>query len=207
MNQHNNNDRQFEAIFKNNQDAQFIIDVESGRILDVNIAALKHLEYHRKELLDKRFTELIPPMPEAKTQKALDEIRHFGGVFTQEFLKSDGTSCIMDMTMMMIPWNCGQAFVATLRDVSERLRHEEERENLIRDLQDALDNIKTLKGLLPICANCKKIRNDDGYWQQVETYIHQHSEADFTHGICPDCAKELYPDLYDDYEEGMKKTT
>ncbi|MBW7888723.1 MAG: tetratricopeptide repeat protein [Bacteroidetes bacterium] len=65
---------------------------------------------------------------------------------------------------------------------------------LNNDLQDKIDEIKTLSGLLPICSNCKKIRNDGGYWQQLEGYIAQHSSAKFSHGICPDCLKELYPD-------------
>lgn len=65
-------------------------------------------------------------------------------------------------------------------------------------LQDALDKIKTLKGLLPICAACKKIRDDRGYWNKIEVFIENHSEAEFTHGICPDCAKRLNPDLYED---------
>jgi hypothetical protein len=73
---------------------------------------------------------------------------------------------------------------------------EEERERLIRQLQEALANIKTLKGLLPICFSCKQIRDDKGYWNQIETYIHEHSDANFTHGICPACAQKLYPDLY-----------
>jgi hypothetical protein len=68
--------------------------------------------------------------------------------------------------------------------------------NTISRLQEALNDIKTLKGFLPICANCKKIRDDQGYWNQVEKYISDHSEAKFTHGICPKCAKKLYPDLY-----------
>ncbi len=63
-------------------------------------------------------------------------------------------------------------------------------------LQEALDNIKTLEGLLPMCANCKSIRDNDGYWQQVEVYISDHSEAKLSHSICPDCATKLYPDLY-----------
>ena len=63
-------------------------------------------------------------------------------------------------------------------------------------LQGALDNIKTLEGLLPICANCKNIRDDDGYWQQVEVYIRQNSNAKFSHSICPECAHQLYPDLF-----------
>lgn len=72
----------------------------------------------------------------------------------------------------------------------------EERENLIRDLQYALDNVKTLQGLIPICASCKKMRDDKGYWNQVEEYIIEHTDATFTHGICPDCARKLYGDLY-----------
>jgi len=62
-------------------------------------------------------------------------------------------------------------------------------------LQGALDNIRALEGLLPICANCKNIRDDDGYWHQVEVYIRNHSEAEFSHGICPTCAQKLYPEL------------
>jgi CheY-like chemotaxis protein len=64
------------------------------------------------------------------------------------------------------------------------------------ELQKALVEIKTLSGLLPICASCKKIRDDQGYWTQLESYISEHSEAEFTHGCCPDCMKKLYPDFY-----------
>jgi hypothetical protein len=65
-------------------------------------------------------------------------------------------------------------------------------------LQVALDNIKNLEGLLPMCANCKNIRDDDGYWQQVEVYIGQHSKAKFSHSICPKCAHQLYPGLFNE---------
>lgn len=63
-------------------------------------------------------------------------------------------------------------------------------------LERALDTVKTLTGLLPICANCKKIRDDDGYWREVEVYIRDHSEAELSHGICPPCSEKLYPELY-----------
>ena len=86
-------------------------------------------------------------------------------------------------------------YVAVKEDITARKQTEAEREKLIHDLQDALASVKSLSGLLPICANCKKIRDDKGYWSQVESYISQHSEATFTHGICPDCIKKLYPDL------------
>jgi len=81
-------------------------------------------------------------------------------------------------------------YIAALRQA------EEERERLIRQLQDALANIKTLKGLLPICFSCKQIRDDKGYWNQIDTYIQAHTEAEFTHGICPPCAQKLYPDIH-----------
>lgn len=73
-----------------------------------------------------------------------------------------------------------------------KARAEKERKELIIKLQQALDEVKTLSGLIPICAACKKIRNDKGYWQAVERYIEERSEAQFTHGICPDCTQKLY---------------
>jgi CheY-like chemotaxis protein len=79
----------------------------------------------------------------------------------------------------------------------ERKQLENERERLIRELQESIAKVKLLSGLLPICASCKKIRDDKGYWNQVEAYISKHSQAKFTHGICPDCVKKLYPDYYD----------
>lgn len=71
-----------------------------------------------------------------------------------------------------------------------------ERENLIQRLEQALIEVKRLSGLLPICASCKRIRDDKGGWQQIEEYIATHSEADFSHGICPQCAHALYPEVY-----------
>ncbi|MFO8113290.1 MAG: response regulator [Desulfosalsimonadaceae bacterium] len=80
------------------------------------------------------------------------------------------------------------------------LSAERERDLLIVELKKAISEIKQLSGLLPICSHCKKIRDDKGYWSQIESYIRDHSDAEFSHGICPDCAKEHYPefDLYDD---------
>ncbi len=72
-------------------------------------------------------------------------------------------------------------------------RHEEEREKLIGELQEALSKVKQLSGLLPICASCKKVRDDLGYWNQIEAYIQEHSEAEFSHSLCPECAQKLYP--------------
>ena len=78
------------------------------------------------------------------------------------------------------------------------LRYAIERKRLVIDLQKALLQVKILSGLLPICSGCKKIRDDQGHWRQIESYIKEHSEAEFSHGICPDCAKELYAEYHQD---------
>jgi len=76
-----------------------------------------------------------------------------------------------------------------------------EKDELIAKLQEALENVKKLSGLIPICSNCKKIRTDEGYWKQIEGYISEHSEARFSHGICPDCAKKIYTEFLKDVPE------
>lgn len=84
---------------------------------------------------------------------------------------------------------------ASNRDITARKIAEEDRERLITDLKEALNNIKTLKGLLPICSHCNNIRDDQGDWSHIESYISNHSSAEFSHSICPKCAEKLYPDL------------
>jgi PAS domain S-box-containing protein len=84
--------------------------------------------------------------------------------------------------------------VHVARDVSEQRAAEAEREALIRDLQEALAKVHLLSGLIPICAWCKKVRDDSGYWEQLESYFRKHSHAEFSHGVCPDCAKAIQED-------------
>ncbi len=90
----------------------------------------------------------------------------------------------------------GEMLVRSIRYAIERKRIENEKEQVIAELQEALAKVKLLSGFIPICASCKKIRDDTGYWQQVESYIQKHSDAEFSHSICPDCCHRLYPELY-----------
>ena len=85
--------------------------------------------------------------------------------------------------------------IESMRDVTAAKLSERDRDKLIAELQKALAKVRTLNGMLPICASCKKIRDDKGYWNQIESYIRDHSEAEFSHSICPECAQKLYPDL------------
>ena len=88
--------------------------------------------------------------------------------------------------------------LGTYMDITERKRLEVALDEERRRLELALDDIKTLRGILPICSHCKKIRDDEGAWNQLEKYVSAHSDARFSHGICPDCVAELYPELLDD---------
>jgi DNA-binding NtrC family response regulator len=87
------------------------------------------------------------------------------------------------------------------------IRYAIERQRLMTELQTALDHVKQLQGLLPICSACKKIRDDKGYWNRIESSITRHSEAKFTHGLCPDCARKLFPQFCgDDAGKGPGRT-
>ncbi|MFZ7127866.1 MAG: response regulator [Desulfobacterales bacterium] len=87
--------------------------------------------------------------------------------------------------------------IAIIRTV----RYAIERQRLMTELKMALDHVKQLQGLLPICSACKNIRDDQGYWNRIESYISKHSEVKFSHGICPDCAKKLYPEIFEAEDE------
>lgn len=112
-------------------------------------------------------------------------------------------AAIAEMRVTGIEWAGEPAYLVSLRNITTRKQAEVEREKLIAELQAALSQVKQLSGLLPICASCKKIRDDEGYWHQVEVYIRDHAHVEFSHSICPDCMvklypKEQYPYLYDE---------
>ncbi len=93
--------------------------------------------------------------------------------------------------------NLALAIAPVLALSISNVRNLEEKEQLILELQDALAKVKTLSGLLPICASCKKIRDDQGYWNRIESYIGKHADVEFSHGICPECARKLYPEIFE----------
>ncbi len=122
-----------------------------------------------------------------------------------EMMSSDGiVSAIMkSFSYGMLPWSLSFALFNGVIGIYYATAKQENlaKKELILNLQKSLTEVKKLSGLLPICSSCKKIRNDEGYWQQIEEYIRDHSEADFTHGICIDCVKELYPELYPQFKK------
>jgi PAS domain S-box-containing protein len=185
----------YRSFFAYSIDA-ILLTAPDGRIFAANPAACRIFGRTEAEICQAGRNGLIdisdPRLPAALEQRArtgsfrgeLSLLRRDGTVFPGEvstavFRDRDGS----DRTSMVI------------RDITERKRAEQEREELIGALQEAIANIKTLRGLLPICASCKKIRDDTGYWSQIEAYIQAHSDAVFSHGICPECASRLYGDI------------
>lgn len=131
--------------------------------------------------------------------EAIKEGKELSSFETQRITK-DGRILDVWLTVTKLVDDNGKirAIATTERDVTEKKKAEKEREDMIAALKKALAEVRTLRGLLPICAACKKVRDSEGYWKQIETYIKEHSDADFSHGICPDCAKKLYPEVFGD---------
>lgn len=156
-----------------NRGAERVYGYRAGEMIGRNVSILYP---------DERLDELIDTMERVKRGD------HVGRAETARVRKG-GLTVPVSVTISPIKNGEGKITGASVigRDITYRKREEQERIKLIHELTEALGRVKTLAGLLPICANCKRIRDDHGYWQQVEAYIAEHSDAVFTHGICPEC--------------------
>jgi len=113
------------------------------------------------------------------------------------FIRKDGSRFPSLLVVTPLANEAGNTvgYVGIFRDISERKKSEREREELIAELKKTLAHVKTLSGLIPICAWCKSVRSDTGYWQSVEQYVRMHSDASFSHGMCPSCAEKFKNDI------------
>jgi len=185
-----------------NIEGEIFIKDTNGKYLFVNNAYEKDYGIDKNEVVGKDDFFVFPPelakqlqendkrIMESKIAEMIEE----RGVLRGKHLIYDTNKVPLIDENGDVYGICGIGF-----DITKKKRIEEEREKLIEELQKTLDEIKTLRGILPLCSFCKKVRDDKGYWEQVDVYIHKHSQADISHSICPECAKEHYPDL-DIYE-------
>ena len=184
-----------ERLIEGMADGVVVVDA-SQRIVDINPSALAIIGRPPRDTIGQ-------PAAQVLTQFGnLTELLRAGEeVATQEVsLGEEEAVRYYDLRASLLRDRRGQPTgrLIVMRDITRRRKAEQERERLISELQDALAQVRTLRGLLPICANCKRIRDDQGYWRGVEEYVAEHSDADFTHSICPDCARKLYPELFED---------
>ena len=168
-----------------------------GDILDANPALLGILGYRSKEsLLRVRLDELHLDRRDYEHWHIALQEDDVVLKYETEWRRFDGSTCWVENNARLIcEAGVGTILEGSIEDITQRKEAEEERERLILELQVAVAQIRTLSGLLPICSSCKKIRDEQGCWTHIETYIQGHSEAEFTHSFCPDCVRLLYPDL------------
>jgi HTH-type transcriptional regulator, bacterioopsin transcriptional activator and related proteins len=168
-----------------------------GNILSINAPAATLLGYKPEELIGKKLADIIAPKYAHQVSGYLAQVtREQSGVGVMSVQTRSGEQRVWEFHNNVQKGTTGEAYVlGHAVDVTERIKAEHERERLIQELQDAIGKVKTLSGLLPICAACKKIRDDKGYWNHIESYVRDHSEAEFTHGICPECRQRLYPEF------------
>jgi PAS domain S-box-containing protein len=184
--------RHFEVILEKMSEG--ILEINSdGRIIYANPFSISLISKSEEEILGFKFTDLFDNDDHQRVDDLIETLEDKPKVITEgNPVRLKG----YQVTLKILPINeDGFTAIIILNDVTERKRAEAEREKLIFELKDALAEVKALSGLLPICSSCKKIRNDDGYWEKIERYISERSNATFTHGICPDCTKKLYPNL------------
>ena len=181
-------------LFQNSLDGLMVTSPD-GSVLDANPAACRIFGRTREEIVQEGRQGLIDVADPRLA--GLIALRARTGTVHGELTgrRKDGTLFPVEVSSVVFqlpdetPRTC-----MIVRDISDRKAAEAERELLIGELQQALARVKSLSGLLPVCASCRKIRDDQGNWKDMEIYIRDHSEADFTHGICPDCRLTLYPE-------------
>lgn len=186
----------FSQLLESIYDGCLITDL-NGTILDANPRVLGFLRQALQDVQGLSVPHLISGSDETllpSIREALDSDRFV--LFQAYCTRSDKSLFPAEISVNVLDGE-ERRLCFFVRDISERKRAEAEREKLIRELQQAISEVKTLSGLLPICAACKRVRDDGGYWNQIETYIRSHSGVQFSHGLCPECIVKLYPDYQD----------
>jgi two-component system, cell cycle sensor histidine kinase and response regulator CckA len=170
-----------------------------GLITTWNLGAARLYGYTAAEAIGQQASLIVPPSLQEETADLWQKLRRgeSAEVLETERKRKDGAPVNVCMTMSAIRDGEGRIIGASsiAYDITERKKIEAERTDLITHLNETLSKVKTLSGLLPICASCKKIRDDHGYWQKLEIFVRDRTEAEFSHSICPDCMVLLYPEF------------
>ena len=193
-------EEKFRNLFQNHSAPKLIIDPDTGNIVEANRSAERFYGWSVAQLKEMRIQDinmLSGEQVKAEMEKARSLERTY---FEFRHRLSDGSFKDVGVYSGKIDIEGKSLLHSIIHDITERKRMEEQKDRLVSDLQKALSEVKILQGFLPICSHCKKIRDDKGYWNQIETYIRDRSDAEFSHSICPECAKKYYPDmgLYED---------
>ncbi len=191
----------FRRVAESAKDAIITAD-RAGKIVFCNSAAAKLFGHPAEKLIGQPISILMPQRFRQAHERGMarvvvsGESRLIDETVELFGITKDGKEFPVELSLST--WKSGDEtfYTGIIRDISERKQHEKELNQLITSLKKSLAKVRQLSGLLPICASCKKIRDDKGYWNQIEEYIRHHSEAEFSHGICPECSRKLYPQYH-----------
>lgn len=183
----------YRLLFENSMDG-LMLTAPDGSILDANPAACRIMGRTREEIIHEGRTGLIDTS-DPRLAGLIAERQRTGKAHGELIARrKDSTLFPIEFSSVVFEDPEGQSRTCLIiRDISDRKAAEKERERLIGELQEALQRVRSISGLLPMCSSCRKIRDQQGDWHNLETYVRNHTEADFSHGICPECRARLYP--------------
>jgi sigma-B regulation protein RsbU (phosphoserine phosphatase) len=198
-------EERYRRITEGLTDYLYSVRVEAGRTVATihSLACVAVTGYTAQEFAADPFLWLRMIVPDDRDRIAANVQRVLAGEqpppMEHRIVRKDGNTRWVSDTPILHRDIAGRlaSYDGVVRDITERKEAEAAREHLIASLQHALANVKTLTSLLPICSGCKKIRDDGGYWNQVESYLAQHAGTRFTHGMCPDCIEKYFPGVND----------
>lgn len=197
------NEEKYRLLFESSSDALMLLAPPSWNFTVANLATLRMFGASSVAEFTALNTWGISPERQPDGSLSINKAQEMIAVamreglhhFEWEHQRLDGKPFTADVLLNHIEVAREVYLQATVRDFTARKRLEAEREQLIYELKKALAEIKILENFLPICSYCKKIRDEKGHWNQIESYITEHSGTDFTHGICPDCVEKVYVEL------------
>jgi PAS domain S-box-containing protein len=186
------------TVIDSTSDAIFVKDLQ-GRYVLINSAGAEFIGKPATEILGKTDAELLPPPIARQNQENDLKILSTGETQTYEDTEEiGGDERTFHSTKSVYRDEQGKVLgvFGIARDITERKKARTERERLINELQEALAKVKVLEAILPICMHCKKVRDEQGAWVELDIYIVKHTNSDFSHGLCEECYKTKYPEIY-----------
>lgn len=189
----------YKEVFDNSPVGMTICD-STGQCIVANDSICRIIGAEKEEVLVQNYNRLESWKRSGLLDKAVEAVRTREKT-VQKFTLTSSFGRRLTANVIFMPFSSqGKEYLlCTFDDLSETQKIEDERERLIIELQETIAEVKALRSILPLCCYCKKVRDDKGYWEQVDIYIHKHKLADISHGICPECSLKYYPDI--DWDE------
>jgi len=186
-------EEKFSRAFRSNPHPMSIVTMEEGRYLDVNDSYVQTFGFSLEELLGRTTVEVGILKNNRARRKILQSLKERQAIknLEVEFRTRSGRKVEALLSGDKVEIGGQACLLSVITDITERKQAEEKRAQLIQELQETLKEVRTLSGLLPICAWCNKLRDDEGYWKSVEQYIGERTKAKFTHGMCPECQSKF----------------